>query len=142
MTPFTKGLMPNRYHIRFQDSIERNLASADVLDRGRLGRLTPQHEVQIAGTDKWFSAEELVGLWIPPAETPPALRTFDIRRWSGILLAGLYFSSNKLPFRPGGWPPPTWNTFRTGVIVAVIVYVAGEYFEFRRPFRSNSASTS
>lgn len=134
--------MPIRYDIRFQGIVEGNLSGPELRERARSGVLTPQHEVCIQGTEVWFPAEELVGLWISEPASPFSSHpsSFDPRRWSTMFLAGLYTAMAPLQPIPQRWTPTNWSDVRLGILASILVMLLGEYVELHRPFLAKRRS--
>lgn len=122
--------MPLTFRIRHHGHLQSQLDLGSLQALCREGQLTPHHELQIEGTDLWFPAAELPGLWT--AEVLPQASSEARPRWSAHLVGGLFIVTTLATLSPDKLFVNRVKDFRMGILAGVGLYLIGEHFSRRQ----------
>lgn len=122
--------MPLTFRTRHHGYEQSRLDLGDLRTLCQEGKLTPHHELQIEGTDLWFPAAELPGLWA--AEVPSRLPGEEPRRWSGYFVVALLLVTSLAALSQDKLLVKRVKDFRMGILAGVGLYLIGEHLDRRR----------
>lgn len=122
--------MPLTFRTRHHGHEQSRLDLGDLQQLCRDGKLTLHHELQIEGTDLWFPAAELPGLWT--AEVPGQLPSEEPRRWSGYFVATVFIVTSLATLSQDKLFVNRVKDFRMGILAGLGLYLIGEHLDRRR----------
>jgi hypothetical protein len=128
--------MPLTFRTRHHGHEQSRLDLGDLRQLCRDGNLTLHHELQIEGTDLWFPAAELPGLWT--AEVTPQLPSEEPRRWSGYFVVALFIVTSLATLSQDNLVVKRVKDFRMGILAGVGLYLIGEQLDRRRSTQNQS----
>lgn len=119
--------MPLAFRTRHHGHEQSRLDLGDLRTLCQEGKLAPHHELQIEGTDLWFPAAELPGLWTAEVPHPPPSE--EPRRWSGYFVATLFIVTSLATLSQDKLFVNRVKDFRMGILAGVGLYLIGEHLD-------------